>query len=104
MVIAATEQSKAGPKLRFIPTDWCAMTVTEARHESKTRLLNAALHVIRAKGYSAAPIEDICDAAGLTKGSFFHPLESKEALALNAAEYWIESTRVVFASAPYHGH
>jgi TetR/AcrR family transcriptional repressor of nem operon len=80
------------------------MTVTEARHESKTRLLNAALHVIRAKGYSAARIEDICDAAGLTKGSFFHHFESKEALALNAAEYWIESTRVVFASAPYHGH
>jgi len=74
----------------------------ETRHESKTRLLNAALHVIRAKGYSATRIEDICEQAGLTKGSFFHHFDSKEALALAAADYWIEGTGALFASAPYH--
>jgi TetR/AcrR family transcriptional regulator, transcriptional repressor for nem operon len=74
----------------------------EVRHESKTRLLDAALHVIRAKGYSATRVEDICDAAGLTKGSFFHHFDSKEALALAAADYWIEGTGALFASAPYH--
>jgi TetR/AcrR family transcriptional repressor of nem operon len=78
------------------------MTPTEIMHESKTRLLNAALHVIRAKGYSATRIEDICAEAGLTKGSFFHHFESKEALALAAANYWIEGTGALFASAPYH--
>ncbi|HEY1903026.1 MAG TPA: TetR/AcrR family transcriptional regulator [Terracidiphilus sp.] len=78
------------------------MDVAEIRHESKTRLLNAALHVIRAKGYSATRVEDICEAAGLTKGSFFHHFDSKEALALAAAEYWIEGTDALFASAPYH--
>jgi hypothetical protein len=35
----------------------------ESRHESKPQLLNVALHVIRAKGYSATRIEDICEAA-----------------------------------------
>jgi TetR/AcrR family transcriptional repressor of nem operon len=75
---------------------------SETRHESKTRLLDAALYVIRAKGYNATRIEDICDAAGLTKGSFFHHFDSKEALALAAAEYWIEGTGALFASAPYH--
>jgi TetR/AcrR family transcriptional repressor of nem operon len=74
----------------------------EPRHESKTRLLNAALHVIRAKGYSATRIEDVCEAAGLTKGSFFHHFDSKEALALAAAEYWSEVTGGLFATAPYH--
>jgi TetR/AcrR family transcriptional regulator, transcriptional repressor for nem operon len=78
------------------------MTLTETRHESKTRLLNAALHVIRAKGYSATRVEDICEAAGLTKGSFFHHFESKEALALAAADYWIEGTGALFARAAYH--
>lgn len=73
-----------------------------ARHESKTRLLNAALHVIRAKGYSATRIEDVCEAAGLTKGSFFHHFDSKEELALAAADYWSEITSALFASAPYH--
>jgi TetR/AcrR family transcriptional repressor of nem operon len=80
------------------------MTTIEVRHESKTKLLNAAVHVIRAKGYSATRIEDICEAAELTKGSFFHHFDSKEALALAAAEYWIEGTGAVFASAPYHAH
>jgi len=79
------------------------MNSTQTRHESKTRILNAALHVIRAKGYSATRIEDICEAAGLTKGSFFHHFDSKEALALAAADYWSEVTSQFFASAPYHG-
>lgn len=73
-----------------------------ARHESKTRLLNAALRVIRAKGYSATRVEDICEAAGVTKGSFFHHFDSKEELALAAADYWSEVTAALFASAPYH--
>jgi TetR/AcrR family transcriptional regulator, transcriptional repressor for nem operon len=79
-----------------------AMTPTEIRHESKTKLLDAALHVIRAKGYSATRIEDICEVAGRTKGSFFHHFDSKEALALAAADYWIEGSGALFASAPYH--
>ena len=36
-----------------------AMTVTDTRHESKTWFVNTALCVIRAKGYSAARIENI---------------------------------------------
>jgi TetR/AcrR family transcriptional regulator, transcriptional repressor for nem operon len=77
------------------------MTPTELVHESKTRFLDAALHVIRAKGYTATRIEDICEAAGLTKGSFFHHFKSKEDLALAAAEYWRDTTSAFFASAPY---
>ena len=76
----------------------------ESRHESKTRFLNAAVHVIRAKGYSATRIEDICEAAGLTKGSFFYHFETKEALALDAANYWIDGSDTLFASAPYRDH
>jgi TetR/AcrR family transcriptional regulator, transcriptional repressor for nem operon len=76
--------------------------VAESRHESKTRILNAALHVIRARGYSATRIEDVCEAAGLTKGSFFHHFSGKEELAIAAADYWGEVTSGLFASAPYH--
>src|SRR6266566_7616544 len=75
--------------------------MVEARHESKTKLLDAALGVIRAKGYSATRIEDICEAAGLTKGSFFHHFKGKEELALAAAEHWGAMTGGVFVSAPY---
>lgn len=79
------------------------MKPTETRHESKTKILDAALCVIRTKGYSATRIEDICDAAGLTKGSFFHHFGSKEELAIAAADYWSEITSTLFAAAPYHG-
>ena len=78
------------------------MSMVEVRHESKTRILNAALHVIRQKGYSATRIEDVCGAAGLTKGSFFHHFNGKEELAIAAADYWSEVTSALFASAPYH--
>jgi TetR/AcrR family transcriptional repressor of nem operon len=77
------------------------MTATHSRHESKSRLLDAALHVIRAKGYAAATVDDICDYAGLTKGSFFHHFEGKEQLALEAATHFSSLARDVFAAAPY---
>ena len=77
------------------------METIEIRHESKTRLLDAALHVIRQKGYSATRVEDVCQAAGLTKGSFFHHFATKEELALAAAEHFSAMAESVFSVAPY---
>jgi TetR/AcrR family transcriptional repressor of nem operon len=76
----------------------------ELKHETKVKLLNAALGVIRAKGYSATRVEDVCEAAGVTKGGFFHHFKSKEDLAVSAANYWSEMTGQFFAGAPYHSH
>jgi TetR/AcrR family transcriptional repressor of nem operon len=73
-----------------------------AAKESRTRLFGAALNVIRAKGFTATRVEDICEGAGLTKGSFFHHFSSKEDLAVAAAEYWGSTTSGLFASAEYH--
>jgi len=77
------------------------MKSIQVQHESKTKFLNSALHVIRAKGYTATRVEDICEAAGLTKGSFFHHFSSKEDLVLSAAEHWNIVTGGLFAIAPY---
>jgi TetR/AcrR family transcriptional regulator, transcriptional repressor for nem operon len=71
---------------------------------SKTKLLEAALRVIRATGYSATTVDDICAAAGLSKGSFFHHFKSKDDLAIAAADYWSNKTGAVFADAAYHRH
>jgi TetR/AcrR family transcriptional repressor of nem operon len=73
----------------------------DTRHGSKTKFLDAALHVIRYKGYTATRVEDICEAAQLTKGSFFHHFDTKEDLALAAAEYWRVMTSSAFEAAPY---
>jgi len=83
------------------PTERRQSASTE-RHQSKIRILNAALEVIRLKGYTATRIEDVCEAAGLTKGSFFHHFSSKEELAIAAADYWSEVSAALFREAPYH--
>ena len=75
--------------------------MARANSDSKTKFLDAALGVIRAKGYEATTVDDICEAAGLTKGSFFHHFESKEALALAAADHFAAMAESAFAAAPY---
>jgi TetR/AcrR family transcriptional regulator, transcriptional repressor for nem operon len=69
---------------------------------ARDRLLDAALRIIREKGYSATTVDDLCAAAGVTKGAFFHHFASKEALAVAAADYWAAVTGALFAAAPYH--
>src|SRR5262249_33283505 len=46
-------------------------------------------------------VDDICRAAGLSKGSFFHHFESKEALALAAADHFATMAERLFSSAGY---
>jgi TetR/AcrR family transcriptional repressor of nem operon len=72
------------------------------RGTAKTRILDAAVQVIRTKGLSATSVDDLCAAAGVTKGAFFHHFESKQALAVAAAEHWSQMTGALFANDEYH--
>ena len=74
------------------------------RGNARTRLLESARDVIRAQGFAATTVDDLCKAAGVTKGAFFHHFESKEVLGVAAAAFWAETTTAFFASAPYHDH
>jgi TetR/AcrR family transcriptional repressor of nem operon len=71
---------------------------------AKTKILDAALTVVRAKGYAATTVDDLCSAAGVTKGAFFHHFKSKDDLAVAAAEHWSKVTGELFEGAPYHRH
>jgi len=71
---------------------------------ARQKLLNAALSVIRIKGYAATTLDELCAEAGVAKGSFFHHFKNKEALGVAAAEYWSETTGAFFEAAPYHRH
>jgi TetR/AcrR family transcriptional repressor of nem operon len=71
---------------------------------ARQKLLDAALSVIRTKGYAATTIDELCTEAGVAKGSFFHHFKTKEALGIAAAEYWSDMTGAFFAAAPYHRH
>jgi TetR/AcrR family transcriptional repressor of nem operon len=68
---------------------------------TRIKLLEAARDVIRMKGYTATTVDDICSAAGVTKGSFFHHFASKEQLGIAAIENFGEMAAEIFGSAPY---
>src|SRR6516165_10626099 len=77
------------------------MSAATKQPNSRTRLLDAAMQLIRAQGYSGTTVDDICSAAGLTKGAFFHHFESKEDLAVAAAAHFSQIAERLFGAAPY---
>jgi len=55
----------------------------------RDRVLKAAQQIIQANGFAAATVDEICGAAGLTKGAFFHHFTSKEDLGSAVVEqFW----------------
>ncbi len=71
---------------------------------SRSRLLDAALRILRQKGYSGTSVDDLCAAAEVTKGGFFHHFQSKEDMAIAAADHWSTMTGAMFAKAAYHDY
>jgi TetR/AcrR family transcriptional repressor of nem operon len=71
---------------------------------SRQKLIDASLTLIRQKGYTATSVDGLCEAAGVTKGAFFHHFKSKDELGVASAKYWGESTGAFFAAASYHSH
>jgi AcrR family transcriptional regulator len=56
------------------------MRVTKRRAETRTRLLDAAFEVFAAKGFGPARIDDVCAAAGYTRGAFYSNFGSLDEL------------------------
>lgn len=50
------------------------------RRNRDSEVIDAAVEVFYAKGYSAASIQDVADIVGLLKGSLYHYISSKEDL------------------------
>jgi len=54
--------------------------VTRRRAETRARLLDAAFRVFADKGFGLVRIEDVCGAAGYTRGAFYSQFDSLEEL------------------------
>jgi TetR/AcrR family transcriptional regulator, transcriptional repressor for nem operon len=53
---------------------------TMVKPNIRERLLSAGLHTLHTRGFNAASVQDITEAAGVPKGSFYNHFDSKEAL------------------------
>lgn len=74
----------------------------KANPQTRDNLMEAAFGLVRQKGLSATSVDEICAAAGVSKGAFFHHFASKEELAVAAAHHWSAVTEGFFETAPYH--
>ena len=65
-----------------------------SRSNTREDILQAGLKCLAEKGFNAIGVQDITDAAGVPKGSFYNHFESKEALGAEiVARYGANQTR-----------
>lgn len=63
-------------------------------HDVRGRLLEAGVQTFSKSGFNGCSVQDITDAAGVPKGSFYNHFESKEALGVAALQhYWADAVR-----------
>jgi TetR/AcrR family transcriptional regulator, transcriptional repressor for nem operon len=63
------------------------------RPSLREQLLSAGVETLHRRGFNATSVQDITDAAGAPKGSFYNHFESKEALAVEAVRAYRERGR-----------
>ena len=64
-----------------------------ARHSTRDAIFQAGMRLFIERGYNACSVQDITDAAGVPKGSFYNHFKSKEILAVEIlVEYGRGST------------
>jgi AcrR family transcriptional regulator len=80
------------PRVVATPSDRMKRT----RSNTRARLLAAASTVFSESGFQAATVEDVCSAAGFTRGAFYSNFTSKDELFL--ALWDVEALRVPAAA------
>ena len=77
------------------------------RAQTRERLLDAATAVFAAKGVLGASVEEICEAAGFTRGAFYSNFDTKDELCLallrRQSDAYLAATREAMASLPTGG-
>ncbi len=83
-------------------TEARVLTIRVPRGEARARLIEAARSLVRHRGFAATSVDDLCAAAGVTKGAFFHHFPSKEALGVALVDDWTAMTGAMFAAHSYN--
>jgi TetR/AcrR family transcriptional repressor of nem operon len=68
---------------------------------ARDALIAVGTDLMRRSGYSDTTVDEMCAAAGVTKGAFFHHFPSKEALAKECLNHWREHMATAHRHAAY---
>ena len=85
----------------YQPVRMTTINQTSELPETKRKLVDAGVKLMRARGFNATTVDDICTTAGVTKGGFFHYFKSKEEIAKAAVARFSEGKAKDFQSAPF---
>ena len=66
-----------------------------AKPNVKQQIIDAAKIVFHEKGYNGCGVQDLVQAAGVPKGSFYNHFDSKEALGAEIVELYFEQRRQI---------
>ena len=69
--------------------------------ETKRKLLEAGVTLMRARGFNATSVDEICATAGVTKGGFFHYFKSKDEIAKAALAQFHEAKAKIYDEASF---
>jgi len=58
--------------------------------QTKGNILEAAERLFAVQGYEATSVSMICDAAGVSKGAFYHHYKTKQSVFLELMQRWLE--------------
>jgi TetR/AcrR family transcriptional regulator, transcriptional repressor for nem operon len=70
--------------------------------DTKRRLLDATMQLMLRQGFSATTVDQICAAADLTKGGFFHYFKSKDEIGEAVLDHFFERQQQQFAGAKFN--
>lgn len=68
---------------------------TAVRRSTRTAIVQAAWQLFRARGYQDTTMEEIIEAAGVSRGTFYHHFHGKDALLSSLSELFDEEYRTL---------
>ncbi len=77
------------------------MRTAKVDSPTKEKLLDAAQRLMLAKGFVATTVDEICDEASLTKGSFFHYFKSKDHLGQAVLDRFVSTKQQAIQKGPF---
>jgi len=70
--------------------------VQDRSKETRNHILEAATHLFSKMGYDATGVAEICQAAGVSKGAFYHHFPTKQAVFMELLNSYLNSIETGF--------